>query len=1494
MTMAHGATMLRSFGWAQGSTRPSLDRRVRQSHTDESAFGASQRRRGTFSLMTRSSVLSLSLALAVVATAPSAYAQVYLTTERAETYIPLAQRGVTVTAVAFSSRDEGSATLNLPFTFRFFGSPQTSVWISTNGILQFGPGPRPGFTNYAPASSSARDGIIAAWWDDLIVPAATGNARTAIVGTAPDRAFVIEVENWERFGLSGLNDGAYQVWLYEGNLGRFEVRYDRTLTVSENYSATVGYRSLNGTQVASFRPCADTASCDETDYATLTGRVVDVALVNQPELVGELPTVPRGALPGQTLNVPVTVRNIGPLPAVATEAVLRLSADEVVDAADIEVGRIAVPALPGEQARALTAAITIPATSTLFDAFLLLEVDAGQAVTEASETNNVTASATRFATAADLRVVSVGTPPGGNPSDPLSVPITFENVGVLRTGTLTVEVRASLDEIYQPTDALIGSTSLSLATVGQQTLTVAGRVPNVPPGRYYALVRVDSTNAIPEYDETNNVGRSAMPFARGPDLVPVGLVGPAGASVGSAITIGLTLNNTGTSFTGPVAVTLKLSPDALHDITDPTLSNHTVAVSGPTLTTDLATSVPPTLAVGTYYPIVVVDPADLVAEITNGNNIYAAATPILVGPDFVVTDIQGPTAGNPLDTVTVTTDIGSIGAAYAGGVNYALYLSADDTFDAQDILLNTYTANVQGPGASDTRNILLPANAVGDFRFIAVVDPGRTIDEASETNNVFVDRTEAEFGVDLRLFSVNFTPSEVDPTGRFDYSTTLRVDSNPLTADVPYRVLLSRDGTLDPADRVVATGALPVVGQGSFPLSGTADLAAVMPPVAPGEYNVIVDLDPNDQILERIEDNNDNDSFSDLRVQGPNLSQPVVISADQGFAGEAFVVTLTLFNDGDGDVGRVEYTYYASRDGVVTNGVPLATRAVNSIPAGGQLQVIDSFVLTSTLSRGPITLGVVVDPNDRIDEINELDNVGQRGATVLIRSPVADVFGRIIASSTAAAAGESFGVTTVLENGGFINAPSFEYGYALVPEAGGPDIPMGRQTLSLESGGFVRLVEVVDVPPTVVPGAYRLAVVLDPDDALEEVDEGNNRTVGPAVQVLTPDLQIVTERPPEGRVGEPYGVGLRAVGGAFGRTWSVAEGRLPVGVTLSSTGRLAGTPRVDGVFSFLAEVRSGNSVAQRALDLVVREVEFELAVVEVNLPPALLERPYDTAVVAVGGQSPLSWAAIGLPQGLAMQPSGVIQGTAVEIGDFSVTLQVRDALGAGASGTTLLRVLDPSTTVRISSLQVPPGVIDQPYCDAEPTRLFANGGIRPYVWSATGLPPGLTLSDDGTLCGTPTELGRFSPLVTVADATGQVDTTTLPLDILSSDTVVIRNLALAPVSVGVPYTEVLEAVGGQGPYRWTAAFGALPPGIVLGEDGRFSGQSSSAGLYPFAVRVLDARGTEALRALSIDVINDTAPSGQNGGCRCVPSSSRAPSSLWVLVLAVGWLRRRRH
>ena len=72
----------------------------------------------------------------------------------------------------------------------------------------------------------------------------------------------------------------------------------------------------------------------------------------------------------------------------------------------------------------------------------------------------------------------------------------------------------------------------------------------------------------------------------------------------------------------------------------------------------------------------------------------------------------------------------------------------------------------------------------------------------------------------------------------------------------------------------------------------------------------------------------------------------------------------------------------------------------------------------------------------------------------------------------------------------------------------------------------------------------------------------------------------------------------------------------------------------------------------------------------------------------------------------------------------------------------------------------------------------------------------------------------------------------------------ILTTSLPPAGQSVPYTTILQASGGMGPYAWALSGGSsLPAGLTLGSGGTITGSASTLGSYVFSVTVTDASTT---------------------------------------------------
>jgi hypothetical protein len=139
--------------------------------------------------------------------------------------------------------DNTVAQVNLPFLFPFYGEPQDSVWVDTNGILAFeDPGGSHRRAEAIP-NSAGPNALIAAYWADLVVDS-QASVRAEFAGAVPQRSFSIE---WRNVRLKGHPNTrlSVQVTLYES--GHVLVNYSGLENALERgQKAVVGIESFDG------------------------------------------------------------------------------------------------------------------------------------------------------------------------------------------------------------------------------------------------------------------------------------------------------------------------------------------------------------------------------------------------------------------------------------------------------------------------------------------------------------------------------------------------------------------------------------------------------------------------------------------------------------------------------------------------------------------------------------------------------------------------------------------------------------------------------------------------------------------------------------------------------------------------------------------------------------------------------------------------------------------------------------------------------------------------------------------------------------------------------------------------------------------------------------------------------------------------------------------------------------------------------------------------
>jgi hypothetical protein len=151
------------------------------------------------------------------------------------------------------------------------------------------------------------------------------------------------------------------------------------------------------------------------------------------------------------------------------------------------------------------------------------------------------------------------------------------------------------------------------------------------------------------------------------------------------------------------------------------------------------------------------------------------------------------------------------------------------------------------------------------------------------------------------------------------------------------------------------------------------------------------------------------------------------------------------------------------------------------------------------------------------------------------------------------------------------------------------------------------------------------------------------------------------------------------------------------------------------------------------------------------LPAAVVGEAYDARLEPAFGTGPYTWRLAGgaLPDGVTLDAAGHLTGSATTAGNFSVTVEVKDANGAAAQrALNLPAVPDSAPEVVTAAL---PALHQGANLD---TLLEARGGNGYLAWKlARGkLPPGLTLHRNGRIRGAPAQPGTWPFTVHVEDA----------------------------------------------------------------------------------------------------------------------------------------------
>ena len=145
-----------------------------------------------------------------------------------------------------------------------------------------------------------------------------------------------------------------------------------------------------------------------------------------------------------------------------------------------------------------------------------------------------------------------------------------------------------------------------------------------------------------------------------------------------------------------------------------------------------------------------------------------------------------------------------------------------------------------------------------------------------------------------------------------------------------------------------------------------------------------------------------------------------------------------------------------------------------------------------------------------------------------------------------------------------------------------------------------------------------------------------------------------------------------------------------------------------------------------------------------------------------------------------------------------------------------------------------------------------------FAVTSGSLPPGLSVSDEGIISGTPTAAGSYDFYLTVIyDKPTYCKSPSDDRFIININPaqprLIVSTSSLPDANINQPYTAPALAASGAAVSSWTLAGGTLPPGVTLNPNGVISGTPTQSGVFSFTVQA-NGDGTSDTKQLSLFVL----------------------------------------
>jgi subtilase family serine protease len=723
-------------------------------------------------------------------------------------------------------------------------------------------------------------------------------------------------------------------------------------------------------------------------------------------------------------------------------------------------------------------------------------------------------------------------------------------------------------------------------------------------------------------------------------------------------------------------------------------------------------------------------------------------------------------------------------------------------------------------------------------------------------------------------------------------------------------IYLSRTATVNPMTA-------PHLGTLSFPVLTanavhTSTLSARVPVnTTPGKYRIVALIDRAGAVRQDV---------GNATAVSPNIfliGNDASVSIDPVLpTGPEDVVRfpLQLLNNG-GAVASVDWAVYFSLDNTFEPmSDHLIARGSHALPAVPVTTITVTTTIPADLMPNDYYAIAVVDPDNRLVEADETNNIAIAASTTTLRGP--DIYATTVSGSEFAFRGSPYILSVTMRNTGLSPATNFYYGLYLSTNnlITFTDPSLGEfGPMTLMPGEAATFQKIVTISSTIAPGPYYLGMIVDSRSNVLEQNENNNvahSTATIAVRDPAPDFAGMNVLvPATAAAGESFTVArtLSNIGNAPAtltyavyltmtasinptRDYLIEMKTIQLAAmqddmtsdVLHVPGNVPGGNYYVGYLldpmNEVAELRESNNAVFSSENLSV--VASSLSILTHTLPIGTLTLPYEASLAASGGSGAYSWAltAGDLPPGLMLDGSrGWISGTPTMEGLFNFTLSVTDGHLLVKQDYHLLIAAE-TAPLEVITRSLIPAFAGRAY----EYPLTAFGGVPPYTWQAQDrLPAGLRLSSAGLLTGTASAATVVTVNFQVTDAAGKNASRPIVVRVINDDGALrFASDVLADGRVGEAYNQSVKVESGTGmaPYTFDVASGQLPPGLELQPDmdhpeqAIVQGTPSEVGTFTVGIRVRDARNDFDTNIFVVEIdpgegigfATTSLPSGQVG------------------------------